>query len=151
MSVPRPMRTAFVSLTSLSVLLLGALFVALPAQTSVSFAVSDHAIQGKGSVIYGKMVDRRGDPAVGVRIAVVRWVKGDRRVLRVRETTSDGLFRVQFRNPARDRYRVRVLTRQGGDTYVGVRVIEMRPGTAYDVSAELRRFGSLVFFPISSY
>lgn len=151
MSVTQPMRNAFVGLTSLAVLLLGALFIALPAQTSVSFAVSERALAGDASVIYGEVVDRRGEPAAGVRVKVVRFVEGERRVLRVTETKTSGLFRFEFSDPAADRYRLRVINRQDGDRYVGRRVVTMRPGTAFEISAELRRSGSMVFFPISTY
>lgn len=144
-------RRAAVALISCAVVAAAALFVAAPAQSSVAFAVRESALTGSGSVVYGQVLDRRGVPVAHAKVRMVRWVDGERHVVRRARTTTDGLFRFTFPHPKRDLYNVRVVEQRNHHTYVGWHGIHIRPGRAYDVSARLARHQGFFFLPVSTY
>jgi hypothetical protein len=136
-----------------SVLVLGvtALFLLGPQSSpKVSFSLTSYSITSNSIVVYGK-VTHGTQPVSGATVKLSRFVNGVKKVLAQVPTNSQGLYRVPLPSTSSFTLYVRINKILGGTHYVGSTHFLVKPGFAYDLSAQLTSPSSVFFFPVSSY
>lgn len=138
------------TVTSIVVLLIAALYVVAPPRPSMATEVTTSVTTGTGAVVYGSVLDTADRPVKGATVVVSRQNGGTlERVLSL-TAAADGTFKGDVPSPS-GTYRITVSADVGGITARDTMSLALEPGRSYGIKAELTDSSYFVFLPIPSY
>jgi hypothetical protein len=146
----RPVRNIAIAAVSAIVLMMGVLFVAFPAQASVTFKMAQSSSGSSASVVFGKVTNSAGTSAAA-RVQLFKKSHGKFHKIRNVQTSKSGTYRFNIAKPKHVKYKLRVIGYRNGDRFVGDRTFTMKKGTAFKVSPRLTKSGGFFFLPVSTY
>jgi len=138
------------TLASIAVLLIAALYVVAPPVDSMAVEISQSAAAADSIVVYGTITDSEDKPVRSATLVVSRQDGGTLTRVATVPVAPDGTFNASIPAIA-GTYRLVASVDVGGTVVRDTVTMQMVPGTAYGIAIELVQRDYFLFLPIGSY